>query len=171
MVENEESGPAPIKQGLIDLAKKFAADNPGVADLNLLNKHLLEIARKRLAEQGSCSPFGGYLNEDGSVSVIESEANVTQLSASLDGLFQSLRALARSGAIRAGSVCEIVERPVPRVNQSVLFVQFHCEHRCGLAFVIGKPADEKLFIQSVPDMNGVAVTGYNKRVAPRIFQS
>lgn len=165
MTDENKTQQASFVQSLRDLAENHATANPALGDLRALNQKLVAEARKRLQEQGQVAPFAGFMNEDGAVTVLEAhDAEET-----FDALMSTLQTLAREGKIRAATVCVLVDRPFPAGGAPTQFVQLHSEHRTGLAFLGGVPADEKVIMQGVPGVQGPAIAGYNKKVPPTIF--
>jgi hypothetical protein len=163
----DENDQASFVQSLRDFADKHAAANPALGDLKTLNQHLTGLAREHLKVQAKLLPFAGYVDESGAVTVIQADgANETT---ALGILTQRLHALAEAGTIRAATICEVVERPYPAGGQLVPFVQFHSEHRNGLALLLGKPLDENVMMQGVPGAKGPAIGVYTKKVSPTIF--
>ncbi len=156
---------AAFVQSLREAAQKLAAGNPALADLKLLNQRLIEEARQQLADQKHVQPFGGALDANGDIVFAHAEGLAG--TAAVNSILAKLRGLAEEGKIRAASVCTIIERPFPSAGGTpILFIQFHSEHRSGLAVTIGKPADE---YQSIPGVDGPAIVGYQKKIEPMIF--
>jgi hypothetical protein len=167
MSDENKGQQAAFVQSLRDLAEKQAATNPVLSDLRTLNQRLAAEARKRLAEEKLVYPFGGFVDKAGAVSVLD--AHDADESLAFEKTMAALRTLARQGKIRAASVCIIVERPFSPGETPIQFLQFHSEHRTGLALLTGVPADEKVLMQGVPGVNGPAVAVYKKKLQPVIF--